>query len=365
MSREVANDRHPSERKGPPPERFQSVRRPLILGDRNERADRLFSLVLAMILLPLLLPLILLVGLVVMVTSGFPLLHRGLRLGRSRKPFVMYKFRTLQEHAAAEKGAALMKASDRMTTPVGHFLRRTRLDELPQIFNVLRGDMDFVGPRPVRPAVYETFCRHIPDYDRRFAVRPGLIGQSQLFTPHGTPKRMRSLIDNSFLRRRHAWLGDVAIVWLAFYYLTRGLVLRLGRAIGRSFALVFLRGRVTDRREMDRSRPDETTVNWLDGAGQPVNAPLIDINEEAFLVAPPERIEPFPEEMSLELSFERRGRRRLRRARVQTQVFNHKQWGDGRHAYVVHYLPASPFHDYLIHQYFLMESIIDPKQLCR
>ncbi len=152
-----------------------------------------------------------------------PFLYRGRRLGLHRKPFTIFKVRTLRADAEQRLGARLCTREDELHTPYGDFLRRTRLDELPQIFNILRGDMVFVGPRPEREAVYRERAAKIPGYERRFDVPPGLTGIAQFFTPHGTPKGIRARIDNQFVRSGgNAWhrmrlitLTGVRLAWLA------------------------------------------------------------------------------------------------------------------------------------------------------
>jgi lipopolysaccharide/colanic/teichoic acid biosynthesis glycosyltransferase len=95
------------------------------------------------------------------------------------KPFVLFKFRTM--YLDAEKdGACFAQKDDPRVTPIGRFLRRTRLDELPQLWNVLRGDMSLVGPRPERPEFMETLCSEVPKYNQRLGLRPGVTGLAQI-----------------------------------------------------------------------------------------------------------------------------------------------------------------------------------------
>jgi lipopolysaccharide/colanic/teichoic acid biosynthesis glycosyltransferase len=128
------------------------------------------------------LPLLALVALVLRFKEGGPVFYRGVRLGMNKRPFIMYKFRTLVPGAESIMGAELLTrrlgSDQKLVTDFGKFLRDTRLDELPQLFNILKGDMDFLGPRPERPAIYERICKHIKGYDKRFDVKPGLIGYS-------------------------------------------------------------------------------------------------------------------------------------------------------------------------------------------
>jgi lipopolysaccharide/colanic/teichoic acid biosynthesis glycosyltransferase len=117
-------------------------------------------------------------------TSGRPLLYRGSRVGRAGRVFEMYKFRTLRPDAETRLGPYLGDELTRLTrtevTRVGKVLRFTHFDELPQLWNVLRGDMSVVGPRPIRPAFFEELCEQIPQYWQRLVVEPGITGFAQL-----------------------------------------------------------------------------------------------------------------------------------------------------------------------------------------
>ena len=128
-------------------------------------------------------PLLALSGLAVRM-SGRPVLYRGARVGRFGATFTMYKFRTLKLGADQRLGRWLGEELTRLTeaelTATGVHLRRSKLDELPQLWNVLVGDMSLVGPRPIRPAFFEELCRDIPAYWQRLVVRPGITGFAQL-----------------------------------------------------------------------------------------------------------------------------------------------------------------------------------------
>jgi len=118
------------------------------------------------------------------ITSGSPILYRGRRVGRAGRIFTMLKFRTLTPDAEARLGPYLgQELTDRTQTEVtrlGRVLRFAHLDELPQLWNVLRGEMSIVGPRPIRPAFFEELCDQIPQYWQRLVVEPGLTGFAQL-----------------------------------------------------------------------------------------------------------------------------------------------------------------------------------------
>lgn len=113
-----------------------------------------------------------------------PVLYRGSRVGRGGHLFEMVKFRTLAQDAEQRLGpyygSELTQLTQQETTRLGRVLRASKLDELPQLYNVLRGDMSMVGPRPIRPTFFEALCREVPDYWQRLVVRPGVTGLAQL-----------------------------------------------------------------------------------------------------------------------------------------------------------------------------------------
>ena len=128
-------------------------------------------------------PLLALVALAILLTSGRPVLYRGARVGRAGHLFWMYKFRTLKRDAEDRLGPyygeELTRRTEEERTLLGGALRATHLDEVPQLWNVLRGDMAIVGPRPIRPAFFAELCREIPQYWQRLVVRPGVTGFAQ------------------------------------------------------------------------------------------------------------------------------------------------------------------------------------------
>jgi lipopolysaccharide/colanic/teichoic acid biosynthesis glycosyltransferase len=131
-----------------------------------------------------LLPVALVVAASIRITSGAPIIYRGRRVGRAGRIFSMMKFRTLTADAEARLGPFLGHELTRRTqtevTRLGRALRYMHLDELPQLLNVVRGDMSIVGPRPIRPAFFEELCEEIPQYWQRLVVDPGMTGFAQL-----------------------------------------------------------------------------------------------------------------------------------------------------------------------------------------
>ncbi len=144
---------------------------------------RALDILISASILLVLSPLLALIALVILVDSGRPLLYKGARVGRAGHLFWMYKFRTLKPDAETRLGPyygeELTCRTEEERTRIGGILRKTHLDEVPQLWNVLRGDMAIVGPRPIRPTFYAELCREIPQYWQRLVVRPGVTGFAQ------------------------------------------------------------------------------------------------------------------------------------------------------------------------------------------
>jgi exopolysaccharide biosynthesis polyprenyl glycosylphosphotransferase len=156
---------------------------PQSLGITRAGADilrRVFDLALVVPALVLLSPLLIAVALLVYLDSGSPFFYRQTRVGKLGKEFNVYKFRTMRVDAEATTGPVWNSRTEDRTTRIGKFLRRFSIDELPQLLNVLRGDMSIVGPRPERPFYVEQFRRMLRRYDERHLVRPGITGWAQI-----------------------------------------------------------------------------------------------------------------------------------------------------------------------------------------
>lgn len=148
-------------------------------------AKNLYSFVLGVLGLALFLPFMLLVAIGVKLTSKGPIFYRQCRVGFSGRLFTVYKFRSMYTGAEERSGAVWAAKDDPRVTPFGRILRRLRLDELPQFWNVVRGDMSIVGPRPERPEFVEMLASRLPYYRQRLAVKPGITGWAQINHKYG------------------------------------------------------------------------------------------------------------------------------------------------------------------------------------
>jgi exopolysaccharide biosynthesis polyprenyl glycosylphosphotransferase len=188
----------------------------------SRAVNRVFDITISAVGMLLALPLLLVLPLLVRTTRG-PVIHRQTRLGAHGKPFTMYKFRTMREDA--EEGVAMWASDhDPRTTTVGRFMRRCRLDEIPQLWNVLRGDMSVVGPRPERPEFLAQLQGAVPFWDRRNLIKPGITGWAQIrrgYTADTDGSLEKLSFDLWYLRHRNL-LVDVAICLQTIAFILRG-----------------------------------------------------------------------------------------------------------------------------------------------
>ncbi len=175
---------------------------------------RSFDIAISLALLAVLWPFMLFTAVAVALESGFPVLYRQTRVGHDGKPFSIYKFRSMRKDAEKGGKAVWATKNDSRVTKVGAFIRNTRLDELPQLYNVIRGDMSFVGPRPERPEFVEDLKEKIPYYDIRHKVKPGLMGWAQLKYPYGASVEdaRNKLQYDLYYTKNHSFLMDLLIM---------------------------------------------------------------------------------------------------------------------------------------------------------
>ncbi len=151
----------------------------------RDMIKRSFDVAVSLVLLAVTLPILLVAMFAIFLESGVPVFYRQERVGQGGVPFTILKLRTMAQDAEKDGRPRWAGANDPRITAVGRFLRRSRIDELPQLFNVLRGDMSFVGPRPERPFFVQHLLEDIPYYDVRHSVKPGVTGWSQVRYPYG------------------------------------------------------------------------------------------------------------------------------------------------------------------------------------
>ncbi len=180
---------------------------------RGLAAKRLFDIVLASLFFFCLWPFMLITAIAVKLESPGAILYHQLRVGLNGRRFRIYKFRSMRQDAE-KNGAVWAKKNDARVTKVGAFIRNTRLDELPQLYNVLTGSMSFVGPRPERPEFVTDLSQQIPFYDTRHKVKPGLMGWAQLKYPYGASVEdaKNKLQYDLYYTKNHSFLMDMLIM---------------------------------------------------------------------------------------------------------------------------------------------------------
>lgn len=177
---------------------------------------RAFDIFASLVILSIASPIIILTAFFIWLSSfgKYPVLYSQTRIGLCNMPFKVYKFRSMKMDAEKD-GAQFAKKNDSRVTRIGAFIRKTRIDELPQLFNVLKGDMSFVGPRPERPEFVLGFEQSIPHYSLRHAIKPGITGWAQICYPYGETQedtRNKLQYDLYYIKNYSLFL-DMAIIF--------------------------------------------------------------------------------------------------------------------------------------------------------
>ena len=179
-----------------------------------KRAVDIFGALVAIILFS---PTMIVVSIIIKMTDSGPLIYKQERVGLKNEPFNMYKFRSMVVQKEADEKSKWTVKDDPRVTPIGRFMRKTSIDELPQLFNILKGDMSLVGPRPERPQFVEKFKEEIPRYMIKHQVRPGLTGWAQVNGYRGDTS-IRKRIEYDLYYIENWTLGfDFKIILLTFF----------------------------------------------------------------------------------------------------------------------------------------------------
>jgi len=185
-------------------------------GRIHSALERAFDIAASLVLLTLTLPVMLATALAIKLTEGWnaSVFYRQVRVGQYGKPFRLLKFRSMREDAERDGKPQWAQQNDSRVTRVGSFIRLTRIDELPQILNVLRGEMSFVGPRPERPEFVEQLNERIPYYRERHSIKPGITGWAQLCYPYGSSEQdaTEKLQYDLYYVKNHSLLFYIAIL---------------------------------------------------------------------------------------------------------------------------------------------------------
>lgn len=182
------------------------------------------------------LPLWVLISICILLEDGRPVIYSQERVGKDGRIFRIFKFRSMKKNAEDESGPIWAMENDSRVTKVGRILRATALDELPQLLNILKGEMSFVGPRPERPELQRVFIERFPDFEKRLAVKPGLTGIAQVFGKYDTPPNHKLKYDLLYIRRASILL-DLKLLFLSFLISLLGRWQRRERKIRRKNGL--------------------------------------------------------------------------------------------------------------------------------
>ena len=183
-------------------------------------AKRMLDLVCASILLVIASPFMLITAIVIKAYDGGPVFYRQVRCTMGCKEFQILKFRSMRVDAEKDGVARLAAKNDSRITPVGKFIRATRIDELPQLLNILRGDMTFIGPRPERPEIIRQYMEEMPEFAFRMKVKAGLAGYAQVYGKYNTTPYDKLKLDLTYIEQYSVWL-DLKLMLLTLKILIK------------------------------------------------------------------------------------------------------------------------------------------------
>ncbi|REJ64753.1 MAG: sugar transferase [Planctomycetota bacterium] len=228
-----------------------------------------------LLLIPMSIP-IAIVSLMVKLSSPGPIIYRQTRVGRHGKVFTLYKVRTMCQNAESKTGPVWTATNDSRITPVGRILRKLHLDELPQLLNVVRGDMVLIGPRPERPEFTHYLAQAVPGYINRLAAKPGITGVAQILLPPDSDLegvRLKLAADLKYIRTAGVWM-DVRVMTCTFLRMFRISGPRVARFFG--FDLSWIDGPLAEIRELG----DKTRIGPIDSSNVPATFAVAMANQQ-------------------------------------------------------------------------------------
>jgi len=324
--------------------------------------ERWLDFLLSLTLLIIGSPLFLVIAIAIKLTDSGPVFYKQPRLGYQKRLFDIYKFRTLIPDADKIIGAEVLNTSHIiLVTRIGKLLRNTRLDELPQLLNILKGEMLFIGPRPQRPEIYERFGRHIKNYDKRFTVKPGLIGFPQLFLPHGAPKNIQSRIDNLFLKIRQNYFWEISLILFTILNALKRSIICTHLFLNNFFKEKLQRS-YAEKRVIERVKTKEGAFLsiWEDNlkyGGDGETLKILDINDKAFSFMSRKKLNlQDPLIYKIVVNFKVYGKFKRKTVLCKGFLFREHQ-EENSFYYVIFYEPLTPLNAYKAHQYLLQESM--------
>ena len=194
------------------------------MNNTQKTVKRWFDIAVSVVCLVVFSPLFLYCYILIRNEDGGPAIFSQERIGMHGKPFFIYKFRSMKVYAENNEPALACPANDDRLTKAGAFLREHHLDELPQLWNVLKGDMSFIGPRPERKVYIDQIMRHNPNYERLYQIRPGVTSYATLYNGYTDTmeKMLRRLeLDLQYLDN-YSLLTDMKLLWKTFTNIVKG-----------------------------------------------------------------------------------------------------------------------------------------------
>lgn len=182
-------------------------------GQLERTVKRVIDIVGSLLLIIVTSPIMLFTALAIKLEDHGDILYKQIRYTRDKKEFEIIKFRSMVMNAEKKTGIVLAKENDNRITKVGKFIRKTRFDELPQLVNILKGDMSFVGPRPERPEIHENICKTMPEFNYRLVVKAGLTGYAQIYGKYNTSLRDKLLLDLYYIEN-YSIVDDIKLLLL-------------------------------------------------------------------------------------------------------------------------------------------------------